>query len=132
MESLIRFDPTEAEPSLIFDCGDLPVDDVLLAADIEPNGYFWEGVLRFLAPPLSADIEFDSEADMFCIYGDAQLLVQARGHLEPYLTDPTAIARLIEEAQAAGFDLEDSEPEPSGERKSFFGRLWRRRGIMEG
>lgn len=110
-----------------FDCGELPVEDTILAADIEPNGYFWEGVLRYLAPSLSEDVEFDSEAGMFCIYGDAEVLAQARGHLEPYLTDSAAIARLIEEAEASGFDLENSESDTVEDRTPFLRNLFRRR-----
>jgi hypothetical protein len=35
--------------SLLFGCGNLPADAAVLAAGHEPNGYFWEGVLQYLA-----------------------------------------------------------------------------------
>lgn len=108
--SPVLFNPAETEPSLVFNCGGLPVEDRVQAAGMEANGYLWEGVLRFLAPDLSTRLEFDSESGMFCVYGSAELLEQARSHLTPYLSDPDRISELIEQARTAGFDLEDSEP----------------------
>jgi hypothetical protein len=121
MDTLIRFDPTEDEPSLAFDCGELPVDEVVMSKEMEPNGYFWEGVLRFTDPALSDGVDFDSEAGMFCVYGCASVLEQVRDLMEPYLTDPAKITSLIERAELEGFDLEDSEPEER--TKSFFSRF---------
>jgi hypothetical protein len=42
--------------------------------------------------------------------------------MQPYVTDAAELARLIERAETAGFDLEDSEPEEP-ERPSFLRRL---------
>ena len=33
--------------SLSFPCGELPADEAVVAADHEPNGYFWEGVAQY-------------------------------------------------------------------------------------
>lgn len=73
----------------------------------EPNGYFWEGVLEYLAPGLLAQVELDPEAGMFCARGDRAVLTQLREELEQYLGDPERIARLIREAEASGFQFDD-------------------------
>jgi hypothetical protein len=93
--------------SLLFKCGDLPADAAVLAAGHEPNGYFWEGVLRYLAGGLLTQIELDPEAGMFCARGDRAVLGQLYEELEKYLDDPERTARLIREAEASGFQFDD-------------------------
>ena len=93
--------------SLTFRCGDLPADTAVVAAGHEPNGYFWEGVVRYLNGGLASEVELDSEAGMFCVVGDRALLDQLCGELEEYLDDPERIARLIREAEASGFQFDD-------------------------
>lgn len=93
--------------SLTFKCGGLPADAAVFAAGHEPNGYFWEGVVRYLAGGLLPQVELDPEAGMFCVRGDRAVLGQLRGELEGYLDDPASIARLIREAQASGFQFDD-------------------------
>ena len=92
---------------LLFGCGDLPADAAVLAAGHEPNGYFWEGVLQYLAGGLLTQVELDPEAGMFCARGDRAVLGQLREELEEYLDDPDRIARLIREAEASGFQFDD-------------------------
>lgn len=96
--------------SLIFGCGDLPVDAAIFAAGHEPNGYFWEGVVEYLTTGRALAIELDCEAGMFCARGTHALLDQLRGELEEYLDDPGKIARLIADAEAAGFHFDDLAP----------------------
>jgi hypothetical protein len=60
--------------SLLFKRGDLPADVAVLAAGHEPNGYFWEGVLQYLAGGLLTQVELDPEAGMFCVRGDRAVL----------------------------------------------------------
>ena len=93
--------------SLLFPCGALPADAAVLATGHEPNGYFWEGVVEYLTPGLLAQVELDPEAGMFCARGDRVVLTQLREELEQYLGDPERIARLIREAEAAGFQFDD-------------------------
>lgn len=93
--------------SLLFGCGGLPADAAVLAAGHEPNGYFWEGVLQYLAGSLLTQVELDPEAGMFCARGDRTVLGQLREELEDYLDDPDRIARLIREAEASGFQFDD-------------------------
>ena len=53
---------SDGQDSLSFDCGSLPVDETAIAAERNPNGYFWEGVVTFGFPQLVQDLELDSEA----------------------------------------------------------------------
>jgi hypothetical protein len=93
--------------SLTFACGLLPAEAAVFAAGHEPNGYFWEEVVQYLAAGLLPRIELDSEAGMFCARGDRALLGQLREVLKGYLDNPEKIARLIKEAEASGFQFAD-------------------------
>ena len=93
--------------SLLFRCGGLPADGAVRAAEHEPNGYFWEGVLRYLAGGLLTKAELDPEAGMFCARGDHVVLGQLRKELAEYLDNPERTARLIREAEASGFQFDD-------------------------
>ncbi len=114
-------------PSLTMECGDSPVDDIVLARDLEPSGYFWEGVLRLLDPSAADRLELDSESDRFCVYGDVARLEQARQLLQPYVLDPDQMGALLDRADAEGVDLEDTEPESPVVGTTFLSRLLRRR-----
>lgn len=59
----------DGQSSVRFYCAAWPADAAVVAAGHEPNGYFWEGVLRFLDPTLAKALELDSEAGMFAAYG---------------------------------------------------------------
>jgi Immunity protein 51 len=97
----------DGEHSLTFYCGELPVDDEIVLAGHEPNGYFWEGIATFLRPDLADRIELDSEGGMFSASGSRRDLMQLRGSLQPMLRDPGSIRALIERAQTQGFEFED-------------------------
>lgn len=87
--------------------GICPADGAVLAAGHEPNGYFREGVLQYLAGGLLTQVELDPEAGMSCVRGDRAVLGQLREELEEYLDDPERIARLITEAESSGFQFDD-------------------------
>lgn len=93
--------------SLTFACRDLPADAAVIAAGHEPNGYFWEGVAKYVAAGLLSQVELDCEAGMFCARGDRAVLGQLREELAGYLDSPEKIARLIREAEASGFQFDD-------------------------
>lgn len=93
--------------SLTFAVGDLVVDPAIEAAGHEPNGYFWEGVARLLAPDLVARLELDSEGDTFCVVGSSADLEALRRVLEPTLTDGPGMTELIRTAESDGFDFAD-------------------------
>ncbi len=93
--------------SLTLYCGDLPADDAISAAGHEPNGYFWEGMVRYLAPDPAEKIELDSEAEMFAAYGDRATLEQLKTLIDPYLDDGERVAVVVREAEASGFQFND-------------------------
>jgi hypothetical protein len=107
MAEYMSLGEVEGSHSLSFSCGDLPVDDAVIAAGHEPNGYFWEGVARYVAPDLMAELELDSEGSMFCAYGGRGVLERLRRLLKPYLEDPAKITKLIGDAEAAGVEFDD-------------------------
>lgn len=92
--------------SLTFYCGELPADGAISAAGHEPNGYFWEGIVRYLAPA-PEKVELDSEAGMFAAYGDRATLEQLQTLLDPYLDDGERVAVAVREAEASGFKFDD-------------------------
>lgn len=92
---------------LTFYCGELPADEAIIAAGHEPNGYFWEGMVQYLAPELAEQLELDSEAGMFAANGERALLEQLRALVDPYLDDGERVAVTIREAEASGFQFDD-------------------------
>lgn len=93
--------------SLTFYCGELPADEAVTGAGHEPNGYFWEGMLQYLAPTLVEQVELDSEGGMFAAEGDRGVLEQIRVLIEPYLDDGERVAEVIREAEGSGFQFDD-------------------------
>lgn len=93
--------------SLTFYCGELPADGAINAAGHEPNGYFWEGMVQYLAPSLTDQVELDSEGGMFAAYGDRVVLEQLRDLIDPYLDDGERVSATIREAEASGFHFDD-------------------------
>lgn len=97
----------DGSPSVRFYCGDWPADPAVVAAGHEPNGYFWEGVLRFLDPTLANSIELDSEAGMFAAYGSPAQCDRVRDLLSGLLSDADGISQLVARAEAAGHEFGD-------------------------
>jgi hypothetical protein len=93
--------------SLTFYCGELPADEAITAACHEPHGYFWEGMVQYLAPDLANQVELDSEAGMFCAYGDREVLEQLRTLIDPYLDDGERVEVTVREAELSGFQFDD-------------------------
>ena len=93
--------------SLTFYCGELPAEAAIIAAGHEPNGYFWEGMIQYLAPTLADQVDLDSEAGMFSAEGDLAVLEQIRVLIDPYLDDGERVATAIREAEASGFQFDD-------------------------
>lgn len=59
------------------------VDEAISAAGHEPNGYFWEGMVQYLAPGLADQMELDSEAGMFVAYGERADTVASGDSADP-------------------------------------------------
>jgi hypothetical protein len=90
-----------------FYCGSLGADEAIRASGHEPNGYFWEGLLRFLAPNLAEVVELDSESGMFAAYGKRRRVKRMRKLLEPYLHDEKRTTSVIRAAESEGFEFDD-------------------------
>ena len=67
MPGHIKLIDVAGSSSLLFRCGGLPADGAVLAAGHEPNGYFWAGVLRFLAGGLLMKVTSISRQGKFKI-----------------------------------------------------------------
>jgi hypothetical protein len=105
MKSVFTLDDVDGEFSLTFSC-DLPVDAAIAAAGHDPNGYFWESVARYVFDE-AADVQFDSEAGMFCAVGDRSTLEALRLTMSGYLSDAAAVTALITRAEVDGFEFDD-------------------------
>jgi len=95
-----------------FAAGTLAVDEVVEELDHEPNGYFWEGVARWLFmhghEPLAQRIELDAEAGTFvAVAEDREALEALMAAMQPYLRDAERLRALIVEADAADHDFDD-------------------------
>jgi hypothetical protein len=126
VDTLFRRHTDDDGSSLIFDC-DTPVDDAIIAAGGEPSGYFWEGVLAFVAPELAKALELDSEGSMFCAYGSVDDLDESQRVLAPYTTDVEEVLALMKRAEAAGVTLEEAGDDEGDDRRTrFFARVFKR------
>jgi hypothetical protein len=107
---LVETSPGQFSPLL--DTGSTAVDGVIEELGHEPNGYFWESVARFLvgtqAPALEGRFSYDPEAGMFSAAGEDQEALQQLGTLmSAVAADGDDMRRLIESADAAGFQFDD-------------------------
>ncbi|KRB75126.1 hypothetical protein ASE01_17355 [Nocardioides sp. Root190] len=93
--------------SLTFYCGDLPADEAIVETGHEPNGYFWEGMVQYLAPEIAEQLELDSEGGMFAANGERPALDALQSLIEPYLGDGEKVATVIREAEDSGFAFDD-------------------------
>jgi hypothetical protein len=88
------------------------IDGVIKQLGHEPNGYFWEGVARYLvqteAPALIDRISYDPEASMFCAYAESRDALETLATLMRLVTtDAVRVRRLVTDADAAGFRFDD-------------------------
>jgi hypothetical protein len=94
---------------LLTDNNMFAVADTVEELGHEPNGYFWEGVARTLlrtaAPDLEESLGFDSEAGMFCAYGQNEASLRRLGELmAPLVTDADPLRALMSHANPGDFD----------------------------
>ncbi|WP_435150100.1 immunity 51 family protein [Micromonospora aurantiaca (nom. illeg.)] len=112
MTLLRLIETTPGRYSLLLDAGTTPVDSVIGELGHEPNGYFWAGVAEVLvrtgAPTLEGRFAFDPEAGMFCAYGtDRGALQELEALMNAVATDGERIRRLVDDAEARGFEFDD-------------------------
>ena len=94
--------------SCFFDAAAPATADVVASLGHEPNGYFWEGVVRRLVEKGELDEpDADPEGGMFCARGPRPAMERLAQALTPYLTDPQTLTALVTEADAEGFDFDD-------------------------
>ena len=94
--------------SCFFDADVPATADVVASLGHEPNGYFWEGVVRRLVEKGELDEpDADPEGGMFCARGPRPAMERLAQALTPYLTDPQTLTALVTEADAEGFDFDD-------------------------
>ncbi|OII69716.1 Imm51 family immunity protein [Streptomyces sp. CC77] len=97
----------DGEHSLTLAVGGLAADVAVADAGHEPNGYFWEGLVRFAWPGIAEPLDFDSEADMFCAVGTPGDLAQLKTALESVITSPDAVRDILARAETSGFEFDD-------------------------
>nr|WP_239135070.1 Imm51 family immunity protein [Streptomyces sp. SID12488] len=85
----------------------MAADDAVVAAGHEPNGYFWEGLVRFAWPDIAERLDFDSEAGMFCAVGSSSDLARLQTAVESVITNPEVVRDIIARAETAGFEFDD-------------------------
>jgi len=88
------------------------VDGAIKEVGHVPNGYFWEGVARYLvqteAPVLEDRIFYDPEGSMFCANAEDRDVLEALAALmRPLTPDVARVRRLVTDADAAGFQFDD-------------------------
>ncbi|MFF9870074.1 Imm51 family immunity protein [Streptomyces sp. NPDC013953] len=98
---------SDGEHSLTLDAGGLAADAAVAAAGHEPNGYFWEGLVRFAWPDIAERLDFDSEAGMFCAVGSLIDLERLKTAVESVITSPEAVRDIIARAEISGFEFDD-------------------------
>ncbi|WP_327129559.1 Imm51 family immunity protein [Streptomyces sp. NBC_01727] len=97
----------DGEHSLTLDAGGLAADAAVVAAGHEPNGYFWEGLVRFAWPDIAERLDFDSEAGMFCAVGSSSDLARLKTAVESVITSPEVVRDIISRAETSGFEFDD-------------------------
>jgi hypothetical protein len=97
----------EGEQLLTLDVGGLAADAAVADTGHEPNGYFWEGLVRFAWPNLAERLDFDCEAGMFCAIGSPSDLALLKGAVESVITSPEAVHDIITRAEASDFEFDD-------------------------
>ncbi|MEY9211491.1 Imm51 family immunity protein [Thermobifida halotolerans] len=88
------------------------MDELIKQLGHEPNGYFWEGVARFLVRTevntLEGRFSYDPEAGMFCAYGNDRTALQELGALMSVVArDGDRMRKLVTSAKATGFEFDD-------------------------
>ncbi|XQE83728.1 Imm51 family immunity protein [Streptomyces microflavus] len=85
----------------------MAADAAVVASGHEPNGYFWEGLVRFAWPDIAERVDFDSEAGMLCAVGSSSDLTRLKTAVESVITSPEAVRDIIARAEASGFEFDD-------------------------
>jgi hypothetical protein len=87
-----------------------PANEVFEDAGVDGGGYDWEAVARHIVENVETEleerVEFDSEASMFCAYGeDKEALLALGASLAKLFRNHKALAKIIDAVGERGFDL---------------------------
>ncbi|GLY33587.1 Imm51 family immunity protein [Kineosporia sp. NBRC 101731] len=112
MDPLKLIETSPGNFSLIMNAGDTPADVVVGESGHEPNGYFWDGMAKWLVrtqvPEVEGRVKFDPEAGMFCAYGpDREALAVLGTALAAVVNAPDQLPALIAKGEAEGVDFDD-------------------------
>ena len=97
----------DGEHSLTWDADGLAADAAVVAAGHEPNGYFWEGLVRFAWPDMAEHVDFDSEAGMLSAVGSSSDLARLITAVDSVVTNSEAVRDIIARAESSGFEFDD-------------------------
>ncbi|QUX26611.1 hypothetical protein KGD83_14460 [Nocardiopsis akebiae] len=97
----------DGEHSLTLTAGGLDADAAVVATGHEPNGHFWQGLVRFAWPDAAERLAFDSEGAMFCALGSPDDLARLKAALEPVVSSPSAVREPLARAEGSDFEFDD-------------------------
>ncbi|MDH6455961.1 MULTISPECIES: Imm51 family immunity protein [unclassified Streptomyces] len=107
MAPALKLHDLDGEHSLTLDVGGQAADAAGAEAGHEPNGYFWEGLVRFAWPDIAERLDFDSEAGMLCAVGSPSDFARLKAAVAPVITSPEAVRDIIARAETSGFEFDD-------------------------
>lgn len=88
---------------------DSELDKAIAATGHEANGYFLEGLARYLqsADRIDSSLQLDPEGEGIGIYGEPAHVEKAQATLTKVAESPAEIAKLINKAEKAGIEFDD-------------------------
>lgn len=91
---------------------DTQVDELVIAAGHEPNGYFWEGIaeslIRTEAPVFEGLYDFDSEGGLFCVVSEHREVLEGIELLmSRTMSEPGRFAEVFLRANEMGIEFDD-------------------------
>ncbi|MDO4259529.1 MAG: Imm51 family immunity protein [Actinomycetaceae bacterium] len=100
---------TDSWTYLAIEAGDPRTTSTVEELGHEPNGYFWDGVVRRLTElgTISNEVDADPEGGEYIARGAREDLEALAVVLTPYLDDDSTITEFIQAADADGFDFDD-------------------------
>ncbi|MDO4259531.1 MAG: Imm51 family immunity protein [Actinomycetaceae bacterium] len=100
---------TDSWTFLVIDAGDPRTSSTIAELGYEPNGYFWNGVVRRLTELgiISKEVDADPEGGEYRARGSRKDMEALAVVLTPYLDDEATITEFIKAADADGFDFDE-------------------------
>lgn len=88
---------------------DSELDQAIADTGHEANGYFLEGLARYLqsADRIDSSLQLDPEGEGIGIYGEPAHVDKAQAAFRSIAERPSEIAGLVEQAESAGIEFDD-------------------------